>query len=132
MTTRQAGHFFFEPRGYDHVNQATHEHKEAIKVGYNLRRKVVLLAWALLPLLLLARALPVRPDRAAPTSAGYGARRRSALAGARRGRAAVPHRAPVLPAGPDGRPGVDDQDPHRPVPRRLAVLAAPLPCCAAS
>lgn len=53
MTTRQAGHFFFEPRGYDHVNQATHAHKEAIKVGYNLRRKIVLLtAWALLPLLL--------------------------------------------------------------------------------
>ena len=53
MTTRQAGHFFFEPQGYDHVNQATHEHKEAIKIGYNLRRKVVLMsAWALLPLLL--------------------------------------------------------------------------------
>jgi len=50
MTSRQAGHFFFEPRGYDHVNQATHEHKEAIKVGYNLRRKVVLMAaWAALP-----------------------------------------------------------------------------------
>ena len=47
MTTRQAGHFFFEPRGYDHVNRATHEHKEAIKVGYNLRRKLVLMsAWA--------------------------------------------------------------------------------------
>ena len=28
MTTRQAGHFFFEPTGYDSVNQATHEHKE--------------------------------------------------------------------------------------------------------
>jgi len=53
MTTRQAGHFFFEPLGYDHVNQATHEHKEAIKVGYNLRRKVVLMAaWVLAPLLL--------------------------------------------------------------------------------
>ena len=53
MTTRQAGHFFFEPRGYDVVNQATHEHKEAIKVGYNLRRKIVLLvAWALAPVLL--------------------------------------------------------------------------------
>jgi hypothetical protein len=51
MTSRQAGHFFFEPLGYDHVNQATNEHKEEIKVGYNLRRKVVLLsAWALLPL----------------------------------------------------------------------------------
>jgi hypothetical protein len=53
MTTRQAGHFFFEPKGYDHVNHATHEHKEEIKVGYNLRRKVVLLAvWAALPVLL--------------------------------------------------------------------------------
>ena len=54
MTTRQAGHFFFEPRGYDTVNQATHEHKEEIKVGYNLRRKVVLMAvWALAPVALL-------------------------------------------------------------------------------
>ena len=54
MTTRQAGHFFFEPKGYDTVNQATHEHKESIKVGYNLRRKVVLLSiWAASPLLLL-------------------------------------------------------------------------------
>jgi hypothetical protein len=53
MGTRQSGHFFFEPRGYDHVNQATDEHKEAIKVGYNLRRKVVLIAiWALAPLAL--------------------------------------------------------------------------------
>ena len=53
MATRQSGHFFFEPRGFDHVNQATDEHKEAIKVGYNLRRKVVLLAvWAAAPLVL--------------------------------------------------------------------------------
>jgi hypothetical protein len=51
MTTRQAGHFFFEPKGYDHVNQATHEHKEEIKVGYNLQRKVVLMTiWALSPM----------------------------------------------------------------------------------
>jgi hypothetical protein len=54
MTTRQSGHFFFEPLGYDEVNQATQEHKEEIKVGYNLRRKVVLIAvWAISPLLLL-------------------------------------------------------------------------------
>ncbi|HUI61822.1 MAG TPA: hypothetical protein VLX90_16465 [Steroidobacteraceae bacterium] len=53
MVSRQAGHFFFEPKGYDEVNQATHEYKEQIKVGYNLRRKAVLLAiWALAPLLL--------------------------------------------------------------------------------
>ena len=52
MTSRQAGHFFFEPKGYDHVNHATHEHKEEIKVGYNLRRKVVLMTlWAAAPLL---------------------------------------------------------------------------------
>ena len=53
MTTRQAGHFFFEPRGYDHVNQATDEYKEEIKVGYNIRRKIVLLAvWVALPAVL--------------------------------------------------------------------------------
>jgi hypothetical protein len=53
MVSRQSGHFFFEPKGYDHVNQATHEHKEDIKVGYNLRRKVILLAiWAAAPAIL--------------------------------------------------------------------------------
>jgi hypothetical protein len=53
MVSRQSGHFFFEPKGYDHVNQATHEHKEDIKVGYNLKRKVVLLAiWAAAPAVL--------------------------------------------------------------------------------
>jgi len=53
MTSRQAGHFFFEPRGYDHVNQATDEHKEEIKIGYNIRRKIALLAiWALMPVVL--------------------------------------------------------------------------------
>lgn len=53
MVSRQSGHFFFEPKGYDHVNQATHEHKEDIKVGYNLRRKVILLAiWAAAPAVL--------------------------------------------------------------------------------
>jgi hypothetical protein len=51
MTTRQAGHFFFEPKDYDVVNHASHAYKEEIKVGYNLRRKVVLLSiWALSPL----------------------------------------------------------------------------------
>jgi hypothetical protein len=55
MTSRQIGHLFFEPKGYDLVNQATYEYKEAIKVGYNIRRKIVLLTlWALSPLLLMA------------------------------------------------------------------------------
>jgi len=54
MPTRQIGHFFFEPRGYDVANQATHEYKEELKVGYNLRRKVILESvWALSPLLLV-------------------------------------------------------------------------------
>ena len=53
MVSRQSGHFFFEPKGYDQVNHATHEHKEDIKVGYNLRRKVVLMViWALSPALM--------------------------------------------------------------------------------
>ncbi len=53
MTTRQIGHFFFEPKGYDEVNHATHEYKEEIKVGYNLQRKVVLMSiWAFSPLVL--------------------------------------------------------------------------------
>jgi hypothetical protein len=55
MPTRQIGHFIFEPRGYDDANQATHEYKEQVKVGYNLHRKTVLLSiWALSPLPLVA------------------------------------------------------------------------------
>jgi hypothetical protein len=52
MVTRQSGHFFFEPRGFDAINGVTHEYKEEVKVGYNLNRKVVLLAiWAAMPVL---------------------------------------------------------------------------------
>src|SRR5262245_21958955 len=55
MPSRQLGHFFFEPQDYDHANHVTHEHKEEVKVGYNLHRKVVLLTiWVLSPLALLA------------------------------------------------------------------------------
>jgi hypothetical protein len=50
MTTRQAGHFFFEPRGYDEVNQVSDEYKEEVKAGYNIRRKIVLMAiWVAIP-----------------------------------------------------------------------------------
>src|SRR5262249_171940 len=53
MVLRQIGHFFFEPKGYDEANKATHEFKEQVKVGYNLQRKIVLLTiWALLPVVL--------------------------------------------------------------------------------
>ena len=53
MVTRQSGHFFFEPRGFDQVNQVSDEYKEEVKVGYNMHRKTVLLAvWMLIPLVL--------------------------------------------------------------------------------
>ncbi|MBI5318119.1 hypothetical protein [Bradyrhizobium sp.] len=53
MLTRQTGHFFFEPNGYDAVNNASNEHKEEIKVGYNQKRKIVLLiVWGMAPLIL--------------------------------------------------------------------------------
>lgn len=53
MTSRQIGHFFFEPRGFDEVNRVSDEYKEAVKVGYNIRRKAVLMsAWLAVPLLL--------------------------------------------------------------------------------
>ena len=53
MTSRQAGHFFFEPKGYDHGNRVTHEYKEEVKVGYNLFRKWVLMSiWAAVPIVL--------------------------------------------------------------------------------
>ncbi|MGJ4948963.1 hypothetical protein [Bradyrhizobium sp. HKCCYLS20291] len=55
MLTRQTGHFFFEPNGYDHVNDVTNDYKEAVKVGYNQTRKIVLLTvWGLVPVALFA------------------------------------------------------------------------------
>ncbi len=53
MWARQIGHFFFEPKTYDDVNKASHQHKEEIKVGYNLFRKRVLQSlWAVSPIVL--------------------------------------------------------------------------------
>ena len=53
MVLRQVGHFLFEPRSFDAVNRVSHRYKESVKVGYNLRRKVVLLAiWIAAPMLL--------------------------------------------------------------------------------
>ncbi len=55
MLTRQTGHFFFEPNGYDAVNDVSNEYKEAIKVGYNQTRKIVLLlVWGSAPIALFA------------------------------------------------------------------------------
>lgn len=56
MCSRQIGHFFFERKGFDEIHQKTHEYKESVKPGYNLRRKVILLSlWALSPLLLVVQ-----------------------------------------------------------------------------
>ena len=53
MVTRQSGHIFFEPRGFDSIHQVSYEHKESIKVGYNMHRKGVLIGvWLSMPLLL--------------------------------------------------------------------------------
>jgi hypothetical protein len=55
MVTRQSGHIFFEPRGFDRIHNVSYAHKESIKVGYNMRRKAVLIGvWLSLPLLLWA------------------------------------------------------------------------------
>jgi hypothetical protein len=54
MATRQSGHFFFEPNDYDQVNKVSNDYKESIKVGYNLQRKIILIAiWAIAPFGLL-------------------------------------------------------------------------------
>jgi hypothetical protein len=72
MTSRQIGHLFFEPRGYDEVNQATDEYKEAIKVGYNIRRKLVLLTiWGLSPLILWADPTLLHSVEPSSTLAGF-------------------------------------------------------------
>lgn len=53
MVLRQTGHFVFEPKTYDEVNDASHEYKESVKVGYNLHRKVILLSiWMAAPVVL--------------------------------------------------------------------------------
>ena len=53
MVFRQVGHFVFEPKTYDQVNEASHDYKESIKVGYNLQRKVILLSiWVSAPVAL--------------------------------------------------------------------------------
>jgi len=53
MLTRQTGHFFFEPNGYDAVNDVSNDYKEAVKVGYNQTRKIILLlVWGSAPVAL--------------------------------------------------------------------------------
>ena len=44
MVTRQSGHIFFEPRGFDAINNTSYAHKESIKVGFNMQRKAILIS----------------------------------------------------------------------------------------
>jgi hypothetical protein len=53
MWSRQIGHFFFEPKGFDRINYVSFDHKEEIKVGFNLQRKILLfVAWISVPVML--------------------------------------------------------------------------------
>lgn len=47
MVTRQTGHYVFEPARYDHINHVSNDHKEQVKVGFNQRRKTLLIALVL-------------------------------------------------------------------------------------
>src|SRR5438445_12696899 len=44
LTSRQGGHVFCEPHGYDHINPPSHEYNGDIKVGYSLQHKVAMLS----------------------------------------------------------------------------------------
>ena len=134
MVSRQVGHFFFEPKGYDAVNQATHEHKEDIKVGYNLqaqdRSSVHLGAVAAGS---VAQPHPVRHISAAGKRRAIPASRRPAVAHAWLWRAAVPHGAIVLSAGRADRrsSGSPRSSPTRST-TSCSTTARRCTCCAAS
>ena len=113
MPSRQLGHFFFEPQSYDHANQVTHEYKEEVKVGYNLHRKVVLLAiWVLSPAVLLVDSSRLSLVRLARNTEQH--LDRLAGGGCRRGRRS--DRSSLLLARCADGPRLGDQNPHRPVP----------------
>ena len=118
MTSRQAGHFFFEPKGYDHVNHATHEHKEEIKVGYNLQRKIVLMTiWALSPLVLYVDPTLFGLFKPWVSFADFTRQVAKVWLAVGIGGLSVPHGAPVLHPRHRDRPGLDDEDHHRPLQR---------------
>ena len=121
MTSRQAGHFFFEPRGYDEVNQATDEYKEEIKVGYNIRRKIVLMSvWVLIPLTLWFQ--PSLFGLIEPASSLSGFAHDMGIAWLALGIRACCFASGSCGSRPiDHRAGLDDEDPDRPVPRHQAL-----------
>jgi hypothetical protein len=72
MTSRQIGHLVFEPKTYDVVNDVSHQYKEGVKIGYNLRRKVVLMSvWALSPMLFVINPTLLGFCQPAETAMGF-------------------------------------------------------------
>lgn len=53
MATRQTGHYVFEPTRFDTINNASNDHKETFKVGFNQKRKTILIACVVLAPLVL-------------------------------------------------------------------------------
>ena len=134
MTTRQTGHFFFEPKDYDEVNDATHEYKEEIKVGYNLRRKVVLLTiWALSPLPLYFDPTFFGIFTPHAKKADFVHHVAEIWLAHRHRRRAVPHRPLIHHQGRADRPGLGDQNPDRSVPRhQRSTTRRRSRCCVAN
>jgi hypothetical protein len=72
MVTRQSGHIFFEPRGFDAIHNTSYAHKESIKVGFNMQRKTILIGvWLSLPALLAISPSLFGLIAPAPGMAGY-------------------------------------------------------------
>ena len=118
MTSRQIGHFFFEPMGYDSINDATHEYKEEVKVGYNLRRKTVLLFnLGVISAAPVLQADVFRNDQSVGKRVGVCPSDRNVLAfyWSCRGNSAI--HSVVLHQGSADRIGLGGQDPDGPVAR---------------
>lgn len=100
MVTRQSGHIFFEPRGYDAINGATDAHKERYQSGLQYAPQSHS-DWCVV---VAARVALAQPQHGGLDSACQRHRRLPArcglvLVGAGGGWLGVPHPAPVLFAG---------------------------------
>ena len=126
MTSRQTGHFFFEPRDYDY-RQSGDGCVQGSGQGWldTIRRKIVLMTiWMLSPLILLADPTMFGPTLSAPRTWMQFARHVGYLwlvvgvSGL-----LYPYRSSCsLFRDCRDRPGVDDQNPHRSLQRRETLL----------
>jgi hypothetical protein len=124
MVTRQSGHIFFEPRGFDTIHQCSYAHKESIKAGFNMQRKAVLISiWLSLPVLLLISPSLFGLLPAWEGAAAFWHQLGTGLAAAGRRRPVAAHRASGAAARTGLGAGLGLQDPQRSVPQRRPVLA---------